>query len=102
VVAVDSAPTGSKKSSTVSVKLEIVDENDNPPLFSQYEYSAIIVDNIPFYPDPSPIVQVSALDPDQVRTSFRSGADFSYIYFRGKFHGKFRGKFSPKKCWEKL
>ena len=65
MVASDSAPTGSKKSSTVAVKIEIVDENDNPPLFSQYEYSAIIVDNIPFYPDPSPIVQVSALDPDQ-------------------------------------
>ena len=66
VVASDSAPTGSKKSSTVAVKIEIVDENDNPPLFSQYEYSAIIVDNIPYYPDPSPIVQVSAVDPDQV------------------------------------
>ena len=65
VVASDSAPAGSKRSSTVSVKIDILDENDNPPLFSQFEYSAIIVDNIPFYPDPSPIVQVSAIDPDQ-------------------------------------
>jgi hypothetical protein len=24
------------------------------------------------------------------------GADFSYIFFRGKFWGKIRGKFSPK------
>jgi hypothetical protein len=35
-----------------------------------------------------------------------TGADFSYIFFqgkfRGKFHGKFHGKFSSKKCWEKL
>jgi hypothetical protein len=30
------------------------------------------------------------------------GADFSYIFFRGKFGGKFRGKFSPKKCWDKM
>ena len=65
VVASDSAPSGSRRSSTASVKIEIMDENDNPPLFSQFEYSAIIVDNIPFYPDPSPIVQVSAIDPDQ-------------------------------------
>jgi hypothetical protein len=30
------------------------------------------------------------------------GADFSYIFFWGKFQGKFRGKFSPKNVGKKL
>ena len=58
VVASDSAPVGSRKSTTVPVNVTVADENDNPPLFVQKDYAATIVDNIPFYPDPSPIVQV--------------------------------------------
>ena len=34
-------------------------------LFLQRDYSATIVDNIPFYPDPSPIIQVVAVDADE-------------------------------------
>lgn len=65
MVASDSAPIGSKRSSTIPVKIDILDENDNPPRFTQAEYSVVIVDNIPYHPDPSPIVQVLASDPDQ-------------------------------------
>jgi hypothetical protein len=31
-----------------------------------------------------------------------SGAEFSYIYFRGKFQGKFRGNFFPTNVRGKL
>ena len=65
VVASDSAPLGSRKSSTVPVNITVLDENDNRPLFVQHDYSATVVDNIPFYPDPSPIVQVAAVDADE-------------------------------------
>merc|ERR1712106_1180370 len=64
VVAVDSAPSESKKSSTVPVNITISDANDNPPRFLQKDYSATIVDNIPFYPEASPIAQVTATDDD--------------------------------------
>ena len=64
VVAVDLAPADTRKSSTVPVNITITDENDNLPRFVQKEYSATIVDNIPFYPEASPIVQVSATDED--------------------------------------
>jgi len=64
VVAVDSAPSESRKSSTVPVNITITDANDNPPRFLQKDYSATIVDNIPFYPEASPIAQVTATDLD--------------------------------------
>jgi hypothetical protein len=34
------------------------------------------------------------------RTISSSGADFLYIFFRGKFRGKFRGNFSTKNVGE--
>jgi len=64
VVAVDSAPSESKKSSTVPVNITITDVNDNHPFFIQKEYRATIVDNIPYYPEASPIAQVLATDAD--------------------------------------
>ena len=64
VVATDSAPRGSQRSSTVPVNITILDVNDNQPMFIQHDYSVTIVDNIPYYPEPSPITQVSAMDFD--------------------------------------
>ena len=59
VVASDSASDeGSRRSTTVRVNISIVDVNDNPPRFVQRDYSVKIIDNIPYYPEPSPIVQV--------------------------------------------
>ena len=88
MVASDSAPIVSKRSSTIPVKIDILDENDNPPRFTQAEYSVVIVDNIPYHPDPSPIVQVLASDPDQgvnseLYFSIAAGNDegqFRYIF----------------------
>ena len=64
-VASDYAPFGAVKSSTVPINITILDVNDNQPSFVQHDFVATIVDNIPYYPDPSPIVQVTAVDADE-------------------------------------
>ena len=69
VVAVDSAPSESKKSSTIPVNITITDVNDNQPKFVQKKYTATIVDNIPHFPEASPIVQVLATDRDTGRNA---------------------------------
>ena len=85
VVAVDSAPVQSRKSSTVPVNITITDMNDNPPTFLQKEYSATIVDNIPFHPEASPIAQVTASDRD-----IGPGAELSYSITAGNERELFR------------
>ena len=85
VVAVDSAPSESKKSSTVPVNITITDVNDNPPRFLQKQYSATIVDNIPFYPEASPIAQVTATDLDIGRN-----AELFYTIVAGNDQNLFR------------
>ena len=64
-VASDYAPFGAIKSSTIPINITILDVNDNQPMFVQHDFFATIVDNIPYYPDPSPIVQVTAVDADE-------------------------------------
>jgi hypothetical protein len=65
VVAFDSASeSGSVRSTSVPVNISISDVNDNPPYFVKKDYAVTIVDNIPYFPDPSPIVQLSAMDLD--------------------------------------
>ena len=46
------------KSTSVPLNITILDENDNAPRFIKKVYTATIVDNIPYYPDPSPIIQL--------------------------------------------
>ena len=64
-VASDYAQFGAVKSSTIPINITILDVNDNQPSFEQHDFFATIVDNIPYYPDPSPIVQVTAVDADE-------------------------------------
>ena len=85
VVAVDSAPGETKKSATIPVNITVTDENDNQPRFLQKDYMATIVDNIPFYPEASPIVQVSAADNDIGRN-----AELFYRIVTGDVEGMFR------------
>ena len=51
------------KETFFQVHIKIIDENDNPPIFTQHHYSASIVETIPLSP-PAPIVQVRAQDKD--------------------------------------
>jgi hypothetical protein len=64
-VASDYAQFGAVKSSTIPINITILDVNDNQPSFEQHDFFATIVDTIPYYPDPSPIVQVTAVDADE-------------------------------------
>ena len=48
---------------STKVYVEILDENDNPPKFQEKEYTATVGDSLSWDP-PSPILQVSATDPD--------------------------------------
>ena len=76
--------------------------NDNPPYFLEKDYKATIVDNIPFFPEASPIIQVSAADADigengEVFYSIRSGNEndlfridnrTGVLYPNGNFQGQ--------------
>ena len=46
------------------VVIEIIDENDNSPVFSQVSYQASVMENIPIG---SPVIQVTATDGDTYR-----------------------------------
>ena len=85
VVAADSAPPESRKSATVPVNITLTDVNDNPPAFVQKEYRATIVDNIPFFPEASPIVQVTATDSDA-----DANGRLAYSLVRGNTEALFR------------
>lgn len=63
VMASDGAPPDQRRTVAVPVHIKIIDENDNPPVFTQHHYSASIVETIPLSP-PAPIVQVQAQDKD--------------------------------------
>lgn len=57
--------------------MKIEDVNDNPPVFLQHQYSANIVETIPYKP-PAPIVQLHAEDKDEktrLRYSIVNGND---------------------------
>lgn len=64
VEAIDLAPPEERKSSVVPVRVKIVDVNDNPPVFTEHQYSANIVETVPYSP-PSPILQLHAEDKDE-------------------------------------
>ena len=46
----------------------MLDINDHTPVFSQREYSAAVVENLPLFP-PAPILQLTALDADEEENS---------------------------------
>ena len=82
IVAKDVAPNS--RTTSVSLNITILDENDNPPRFIKKVYAATIVDNIPYYPDPSPIIQLLAEDDD----IGKNGQLFFYI-IDGNDQGQF-------------
>lgn len=63
VVASDKAPAAIRKSTAISVQINLKDVNDNSPVFSQRNYPAIIAENAAINP-PAAILKVSAVDKD--------------------------------------
>lgn len=63
VVASDKAPPAIRKSTAISVQIQLKDVNDNSPVFAQSHYTATIAENAAINP-PAAILQVSATDKD--------------------------------------
>lgn len=57
VMASDDAPIDSRRSTTVTVVVKLIDVNDNRPIFTQHSYRASVAENLPVNP-PAPILQV--------------------------------------------
>ncbi|XP_067010919.2 cadherin-87A [Anabrus simplex] len=77
VMASDGAPSETRRTASVPVHIKLLDENDNPPIFSHHTLDIQIDENLPVSP-PSPITQVRAEDADEgengaVRYSIISG-----------------------------
>ncbi|XP_065199853.1 cadherin-87A [Planococcus citri] len=64
VEATDLAPKEESKSVVVPVHVKIEDVNDNAPILTEHQYSANIVETIPYAPA-SPIVRLHAEDKDE-------------------------------------
>ncbi|CAH2040130.1 unnamed protein product, partial [Iphiclides podalirius] len=63
-IASDNAPPTLKKTTSVPVNIKVLDENDNPPVFSQKVYKSTIAENLQLEP-PAAILQVLAEDRDE-------------------------------------
>ena len=77
VQAVDQAPLGQRRSSTATISVQIKDENDNVPQFSQSSYIVNVTENLDVSKRPV-IIQISATDADagdnqQIRYSITNG-----------------------------
>ncbi|XP_058810290.1 cadherin-87A isoform X2 [Phymastichus coffea] len=64
VMANDKAPLSSRRSTSTRVVIRLIDVNDNRPIFTQHSYRASVAENLSVNP-PAPILQVSAIDPDE-------------------------------------
>lgn len=63
VIASDTPQGGQdQKSTSVLVEVSLLDVNDSPPQFSQTRYTAVVPENSPLN---TPVVKVSAIDPDE-------------------------------------
>jgi len=79
-----------QKSSTVVVKVNLLDVNDSPPQFSQSRYTAVVPENSP---KGTLVVQVSATDPDLessnvVQYDFSNPSQINGLYTINKQTGK--------------
>uniref|UniRef100_A0A671QN41 Cadherin-23-like n=1 Tax=Sinocyclocheilus anshuiensis TaxID=1608454 RepID=A0A671QN41_9TELE len=62
IEAIDNGPAGSRRTGTATVYVEVLDVNDNRPIFLQNSYETSILENIP---RGTSILQVQATDADQ-------------------------------------
>lgn len=84
VVASDKAPVAIRKSTAISVQINLRDVNDNAPVFAQSHYSATIAENAAINP-PAAILQVSATDKDDDRFGL-----VNYYILEGNGNGFFK------------
>lgn len=102
----DLAPLTSRRSTTTQIRIQLLDENDSPPIFVQRLYYASVAENAALSP-PAAILQVSAVDMDiddagTLKYTIKSGnrnetfaldPDSGIIYPRKSLIGQ-RGQFS--------
>ncbi|XP_048060461.1 cadherin-23 isoform X2 [Megalobrama amblycephala] len=62
IEAIDNGPAGSRRTGTATVYVEVLDVNDNRPIFLQNSYETSVLENIP---RGTSILQVQATDADQ-------------------------------------
>uniref|UniRef100_A0A8C2JA51 Cadherin-23 n=1 Tax=Cyprinus carpio TaxID=7962 RepID=A0A8C2JA51_CYPCA len=62
IEAIDNGPAGSRRTGTATVYVEVLDINDNRPIFLQNSYETSVLENIP---RGTSILQVQATDADQ-------------------------------------
>nr|XP_054605830.1 cadherin-23 isoform X1 [Nothobranchius furzeri] len=62
VEAIDNGPTGSRRTGTATVYVEVLDVNDNKPIFLQNTYETSVLETVP---RGTSILQVQATDADQ-------------------------------------
>ncbi|KAF2367181.1 Cadherin [Trinorchestia longiramus] len=85
VVARDTAPPGqTPRQTSVPLVVRIEDINDHSPVFSQRQYTATVVENLPLHP-PAPILQLTAHDADA-----GENAVIAYTITDGDEQGNFR------------
>lgn len=63
VVAKDKAPENIQRSAIATIYINVLDVNDNPPVFTQTDYSSTVAENAAINP-PAVLLQVKALDAD--------------------------------------
>ncbi|XP_015032277.2 cadherin-87A [Drosophila willistoni] len=64
VVAQDKAPATVQKSATATIHINILDVNDNPPVFTRPVYNSTVAENAAYQP-PAALLQVEATDLDE-------------------------------------
>ncbi|KAL0964189.1 hypothetical protein UPYG_G00320520 [Umbra pygmaea] len=62
IEAIDNGPAGSRRTGTATVFVEVLDVNDNKPIFLQNNYETSVLENVPV---DTRIIQVQATDADQ-------------------------------------
>ncbi|XP_039957046.1 cadherin-87A [Bactrocera tryoni] len=83
-VAQDKAPTTVQKSATAAIHINVLDVNDNAPIFTQTQYTTTLAENAAVSP-PAALLQVKALDADE-----GIFGDVRYFIADGNEQGLFR------------
>ncbi|XP_055710433.1 cadherin-87A isoform X2 [Phlebotomus papatasi] len=84
VVAMDKAPSPTRRSTAIPAHIRVLDVNDNAPTFTQNKFQATVAENAALNP-PAAILQVTATDPDE-----GDAGTVKYFILSGNDAGMFR------------